>query len=476
MSGERFIGIDVGGTKVVSTVLEDGTFTTLPPVPTRTDSPNALLDQMIGQIESCGAATAVCIGLPSIVEWSTGTVRHSVNLPFRDVPLRTLLSERVGIPVYVDNDASCAALAEASDGGRIVVENLVMLTVGTGVGGGLVLNGRVYRSQTSAAEMGHMLIGLDLAGGAPTDPGPFPQPGSLETLAAGRALDRLAVESAREYPKSFLGRRLAKGEDISGHDAVEGAQNGDVHCQHVIRVHGERLGIGIANMINLFDPDEVVIGGGVSLAGDLLLVPAERTARRHTVPGAGGGTTHPPRAVRTAGGRVRCRDRRRAGMAPPASQGADCMKIACAFDHAGFPLKPVVLATIEAAGHEPVDLGTWSTDPVDYPDTARTAAEAVRAGDVDRAVVVCGSGAGVAVAACKVPGIRACTAHDTYTAHQAVEHDDVNVLCLGARVVGPAYAAEIIAAYAGAQFSGEERHVRRLGKIEAIEREYTAGE
>ena len=152
------------------------------------------------------------------------------------------------------------------------------------------------------------------------------------------------------------------------------------------------------------------------------------------------------------------------------------MKIACAFDHAGFPLKPVVLGTIEAAGHEPVDLGTWSTDPVDYPDTARTAAEAVRAGDVDRAVVVCGSGAGVAVAACKVPGIRACTAHDTYTAHQAVEHDDVNVLCLGARVVGPAYAAEIIAAYAGAQFSGEERHVRRLGKIEAIEREYTAGE
>ena len=152
------------------------------------------------------------------------------------------------------------------------------------------------------------------------------------------------------------------------------------------------------------------------------------------------------------------------------------MKIACAFDHAGFPLKPVVLATIEAAGHEPVDLGTWSTDPVDYPDTARTAAEAVRAGDVERAVVVCGSGAGVAVAACKVPGIRACTAHDTYTAHQAVEHDDVNVLCLGARVVGPAYAAEIIAAYAGAQFSGEERHVRRLGKIEAIEREYTAGE
>jgi ribose 5-phosphate isomerase B len=149
------------------------------------------------------------------------------------------------------------------------------------------------------------------------------------------------------------------------------------------------------------------------------------------------------------------------------------MRIACAFDHAGFPLKPVVLATLEAGGHEAIDLGTWSTDPVDYPDTARSAADAVRGGDADRAVVVCGSGAGVAVAACKVPGIRACTAHDTYTAHQAVEHDDVNVLCLGARVVGPAYAAEIIAAYAAAEFSGEERHARRLGKIGAIEREFS---
>jgi ribose 5-phosphate isomerase B len=148
------------------------------------------------------------------------------------------------------------------------------------------------------------------------------------------------------------------------------------------------------------------------------------------------------------------------------------VRIACAFDHAGFPLKPVVLATLEAAGHEPIDLGTHSTDPVDYPDTARAAGEAVRNGRADRAVVVCGSGAGVAVAACKIPGIRACTAHDTYTAHQAVEHDDVNVLCLGARVVGPAYAAEIIASFARAEFSNEDRHVRRLAKIQAIEDQY----
>jgi len=151
------------------------------------------------------------------------------------------------------------------------------------------------------------------------------------------------------------------------------------------------------------------------------------------------------------------------------------MRIAAAFDHAGFPLKPIVLATLEAGGHDVTDLGTWSTDPVDYPDTALSAAQAVTGGEADRAVVVCGSGAGVAVAACKVAGIRAATAHDTYTAHQAVEHDDVNVLCLGARVVGPALAAEIIASFAAASFSGEERHVRRLEKIMRIEHDFGGG-
>jgi ribose 5-phosphate isomerase B len=149
------------------------------------------------------------------------------------------------------------------------------------------------------------------------------------------------------------------------------------------------------------------------------------------------------------------------------------MRIACSFDHAGFPLKPLVLETVRSLGHEAIDLGTNSTDPVDYPDTARAACEAVLGGRADRGVVVCGSGAGVAVAASKFPGIRATCAHDTYTGHQAVEHDDVNVVCLGARVIGPALAADVIRAYLGAQFSGEERHVRRLGKIAAIEREFS---
>jgi len=148
------------------------------------------------------------------------------------------------------------------------------------------------------------------------------------------------------------------------------------------------------------------------------------------------------------------------------------VKIACAFDHAGFPLKAMVVETVVEAGHEPVDLGTWSTDPVDYPDTTRTAVEAVRGGEADRAILVCGSGAGVAVAACKFPHIRAAVAHDTYTAHQAVEHDQCNVLCLGARVVGPALAADIMRAYLRAEFTGEERHKRRLAKIDGIEREF----
>jgi glucokinase len=289
MNDGRFVGIDVGGTKVVTAVLERGEYEVFDPVPTRRDSSDALVDQLVAQVgEHRGDnARAVAIGLPSIIEFATGRVRHSVNLPLSDLPLRTLLSDRLGLPVYVENDASCAALAEASEGGQIVCENLVMFTVGTGVGGGLVLGGRLYRGATSAAELGHTMIGLDLADGGPADPGKFPQPGSLETLASGRALDRLALESARAHPKSFLGRRLARGDEITGHDAVEGAREGDVHCQHVVRILGERLGIGIANAINTFDPEEIVIGGGVSQAGDLLLVPAERTARRHTVPGAG---------------------------------------------------------------------------------------------------------------------------------------------------------------------------------------------
>jgi ribose 5-phosphate isomerase B len=146
------------------------------------------------------------------------------------------------------------------------------------------------------------------------------------------------------------------------------------------------------------------------------------------------------------------------------------MRIACGFDHAGFPLKAMVLETLRAADHEVLDLGTDSTEPVDYPDIAVRVGEAVREGRAERGVLVCGSGAGVAVAATKMAGIRAATVTDTYTGHQAVEHDDVNVLCMGARVLGPELARDILRAYAAARFTGEERHRRRLDKVKEIER------
>jgi ribose 5-phosphate isomerase B len=143
------------------------------------------------------------------------------------------------------------------------------------------------------------------------------------------------------------------------------------------------------------------------------------------------------------------------------------MRIAVGFDHAGVPFNDVILETLRQEGHEAVDVGTQD----DYPDTALAVSRAIASGDCERGVVVCGSGAGVAVAACKLPGIRAAVGHDTYTAAQCVEHDDCNVLALGARVVGPALAAACLRAFAGASFSGEERHVRRLAKITTMERE-----
>ena len=145
------------------------------------------------------------------------------------------------------------------------------------------------------------------------------------------------------------------------------------------------------------------------------------------------------------------------------------MRIVLAADHAGYQLKNELLARLAQQGYEVVDLGTHSSAPVDYPDSAEAVATAIRDGLADRGIVVCGSGAGVSIAANKFPGIRAAVCHDTYTAHQAVEHDDMNVLCLGARVVGPAMAIELVNAFVGASFSREDRHQRRVNKILDIE-------
>ena len=149
------------------------------------------------------------------------------------------------------------------------------------------------------------------------------------------------------------------------------------------------------------------------------------------------------------------------------------MRIAAAFDHRGFKLRERVLEEIVRAGHEPIDLGTDAPEPrIDYPDKAREVGETIRTGAAERGVLVCGSGAGASIAACKLDGIRAATCHDTYSAHQAVEHDDMNVLCIGSEVVGAEVAGELVRAFLGASFDGGERYVRRLEKIEEMERSH----
>ena len=148
------------------------------------------------------------------------------------------------------------------------------------------------------------------------------------------------------------------------------------------------------------------------------------------------------------------------------------MKIALGADHAGYHLKQIIEAELAARGHDIVDVGTFSTDPVDYPDIAETLGRAILDGRAERGILICGSGAGASIAANKLKGIRATVAHDSYTAHQSVEHDDVNVLTLGARVIGVAQASELVHAFLGARFTGDERHRRRLAKIERLEAEF----
>ena len=148
------------------------------------------------------------------------------------------------------------------------------------------------------------------------------------------------------------------------------------------------------------------------------------------------------------------------------------MRIAIGADHAGFEMKAGLAGYLAGCGHQVIDVGTHSTGPVDYPDISEAVAMAVRGGQADRGIIVCGSGAGAAIAACKVPGIRAAVCHDAYSARQAVEHDDLNVLCLGSRVIGEALALTLVDVFLAARFSGDERHVRRVGKIAAIENRY----
>jgi glucokinase len=297
-----FVGVDLGGTKVAVAALsvrhgEDGIaggeLGESKARPTELGSTDALIDQLVELVHESGAGqlNAVGVGVPSVVEFRTGRVVSSVNVPLADVPLRHVLGERLGVPVFVDNDATVAALAEAHDERlQLVARNLVMLTIGTGVGGGVVLGGRIFRGATGGAgELGHTIVGLHLDGQDPVPTGTgFPQPGSLERVAAGHALDRFAAETGKLHPDSVLGRLEQQGKAPTGYDAVTAAQDGDPEAMRTVEVWAERVGIGIANAINTFDPSEVVIGGGAVQAGELLLEPAARVAMQYVHPGLAG--------------------------------------------------------------------------------------------------------------------------------------------------------------------------------------------
>ena len=270
--------MDVGGTKVAVASLQDGVLGEVHRRPTEKASPDALVDQLVEAIEDAGEADAVGLGIPSVIDAARGMAMSSVNIPLQHVPLRDILGKRLNIPVHVDNDASVAALAEAhAENGQLLAQSVVMFTVGTGVGGGLVFGGRIYRGATSsAAEFGHTII---FAKTDPTHPGApepegFPQPGSIEREAAGRSLDALAAE-----------RGLT-----DGRGAVAAAERGDSGGIECLRIIGERLGLAVANALNTFDPELIVIGGGVSAAGEFLLRPARQVAQEFTMRGLGSKT------------------------------------------------------------------------------------------------------------------------------------------------------------------------------------------
>jgi glucokinase len=286
------IGVDVGGTKVSVASLRGNSTSTPVVAPTERSSSEELIAQIVAAVEAVAAGdspAAVGIGVPSIIDFATGLARWSVNVPLADVPLRSVLGERLGLPVFVDNDATVAALAEAHDEtGHLDAQTLVMFTVGTGVGGGIVIDGRIYRGATGAAgELGMTLVAIDERVPPATR---FPQPGSLESLAAGHVLDGLARKAAKEHPDSALGRKLEQTGTIGGPDVVAAAKEGDGVAIECVATLGRRLGVGVANAINTFDPHVVAIGGGVSSAGELLVGPARAVAAEYVLHGVGTAT------------------------------------------------------------------------------------------------------------------------------------------------------------------------------------------
>ena len=293
MSGRRVIGVDAGGTKLLAGVVDEGMS-----VHHRVrrlwagGGRDEVLETMAAVVEEARRAApdveAVGFGIPSLVDRRDGSSLSSVHLPLEGVPFRELMSERLGLPVSVENDATAAAVAEHRHGAGHGCRNVVLLTLGTGVGGGLVLDDRVYRGSVGAgAELGHMVVDVD----GPECFGHCPGRGCLEALVSGSALARDGAVAARESPDSRLGLALAEGRTITGALVTEAAIAGDPAAAAVLHHAGRMLGAGITGLVNAFDPDVVIVGGGVMVAGELLLSPAREVV-------AGRALAHGRRRVR----------------------------------------------------------------------------------------------------------------------------------------------------------------------------------
>jgi glucokinase len=276
------LGVDVGGTKVAVAAVDGVTATHTREHPTVTVSSDALLDGVEhvvrDVIADSGQPEAIGVGVPSQIDFATGTVETSVNIPLMGVPLREELGRRFGVPVYVDNDANCAALAEA----HIVGEShLVMLTLGTGVGGGVVIDGMTFRGADGlGAELGHIAVNPD----GPPCPGNCPNRGCLESYCSGQALERDGTELARDKPDSPLAGRLDADGKLTARRLVAAADDGDEDALLLMDNFARMLGIGIANYVNVFQPTRLAIGGGLSRASHLFFDRAVQEAGARTLP------------------------------------------------------------------------------------------------------------------------------------------------------------------------------------------------
>jgi glucokinase len=276
MASPRVIALDLGGTKLLSGVVDDqGVVEKRVVAPTDVSSEDAVLAQVEDAVQGLleDDIGAIGLGIPSTIDQRRGEAIDSVNIPLSDVPLRDRLHERFGMPVAIENDANAAALAEHRYGAGQGSRHMVMLTLGTGVGGGLILDGELYRGAIgAAAELGHITLDLD----GPPCQGNCPGRGHLEAMASGTAADGYAREAAKRNPEGDLGRAAAEGKTVDARLAVELAEQGPGDARDVLDHVGLHLGVGIASFVNIFNPELVVIGGGFARAGDLLFEPARR--------------------------------------------------------------------------------------------------------------------------------------------------------------------------------------------------------